>query len=95
MGERWRKIEGRWETEHNREQDDDGITLAQVSPAGRAGLTLATVFFDSTFPFVGSSWNPHGSSSKLVHTSPLKSPLLVLPNSRTGNFATGFREPIP
>lgn len=55
MGERWRKIEGRWETEHNREQDDDGITLVQFSPAGRAGLTLATVFFDITFPFVGFS----------------------------------------
>lgn len=52
MGERWRKIEERWETEHNREQDDDGITLAQFSPAGRAGLTLATDFFDNTSPLL-------------------------------------------
>lgn len=52
MGERWRKIEARWETAHKgRKRDDDGIILAQFGPDGCAGLTLATHFIDITFLF--------------------------------------------
>lgn len=73
MGERWRKIEERWEPEHNQEQDDDGITLAQFSPAGRAVLTIATEFVHNTSPFDDFSPTLHGSSSsKLVQMLPLK-----------------------
>lgn len=89
-GERCRKIEGRWETEHNREQDDNGITLAQFSPAGRTGLTLAADFFDITLPLVGFSLSWAGSG--LIQTSAVKPRFPVLPNSSTGKFAIGGRE---
>lgn len=97
MGERWRKIEGRWETEHKgRERDDDGITLAQFSPAGRASLTLATHFFDITFPFVVFVVpKPAWLRQQLVHMSPPKPRFLVQKQTPVrGNLAMGFCEPI-